>query len=96
MPSVNISSELYNTLSERAKEEELSVAEFAEGVLKLYLDGEFEPVYYPDPQELAELQEAAAQSEAEEAAGIEITLEEVLEEIQTKLAERKRIVKASA
>ncbi len=46
-------------------------------------------VYYPDPQELAELLEAVAEDEADEAAGIQITMEEIKQMTAQMIAEHK-------
>ncbi|NWJ97269.1 MAG: helix-turn-helix domain-containing protein [Chloroflexi bacterium] len=53
-------------------------------LLKGYPPAKEEEIYYPEPEELAEVKEAIVQSEAEKAKGFRITHEE----ITTRIAER--------
>lgn len=92
MATLNISTELLQTLQKLAEAEQLSVNELAENILTRYThqqatdSEEDDGIYRPDPQELAELLDSMAESEAEEAAGVEITLEEAMQTLKQRIA----------
>lgn len=99
MAVLNISDELYASLQERAEYEQLSVEELTEWLLTEALDDRSEGVYYPSPEELAELKQSIAEDAADEAAGIGIPLDQAVNEVLEEIRQRKNAAlaqKASA